>query len=757
MLVFALFPLFPTALAEEADGWHFEEDILYYYEDGIMLTSCIRQIDGLWFCFQADGAMLDHDCEAEILDENGAVFFVRAMEGGELYCDDCYTVPDSYPRIRYYYDSRGHALQGPVFMEEEYYLFSEHGQLLINVDRFEWNEEIWHTDEYGRLLEGAGTDFDHEGDDDDGNENGSGAGEAGENPGENNQGEGQGGSGGSGESGGNGNDSGTGQGNAGGNENGNQQQNPEPKNGWALEEDGTRYYVNDEAISSSIIKIGELYYCFDENGLLLMNVSTGIYDQNGVLRSIRAKSDGSLYCEESYQDPNAGSLYCYGADCLSYYGFYTLSDGLRYFFSNGKMAAGVSFQHGSDYYYADEYGNIQDGRFYDDEGNVLCSICVVSGDMLFGCYESGDAQRIVGNGLFRNVYHYRAVYLRDSVLVRNEFVEIGDSLYYFGNSGDLQTGLFYIDGTRHLSAADGQYIGVADSEGWNTIDGERYYVRNGTLITEGEHTVDWKSCYFTENGMLLHDCLYGDIQLDGDGHRIEEGWVGRSEGKYYVDAETHTIVRDREVSIENQSFYFDADGLMATGIITVNGEQRNYGTDGARIPLPKSPEEKTPPPSEEDPDQNYIPQNEPMAKQTDEGNYRNGGSGHGGVTTATGNRPVSTPENQKPDSVKNTRRKLEPIPTQPGLYVFRYGVWIHKNTAGWKNPLINISNNGKYAWFPNTGEQLRQTMIVTTESILYFDETGLLSSNGVRRVGAHYCRIRCSDDYSGQTIAIFPQ
>ena len=269
--------------------------------------------------------------------------------------------------------------------------------------------------------------------------------------------------------------------------------------------------------------------------------------------------------------------------------------------------------------------------------------------------------------------------------------------YLFDQSGRLLRGLHFIYNALHLCATDGPYIGVIQREGWNEIDGERYYLFNGNMMTPGRHTVDWQFCYFDENGMLLHDCLCGDELLDSEGHIIQEGWATYPEGKYYVDPDTHLIVRSGEVSIENKSYYFDSDGLMVTGEVTVDGELRHYGDDGARITESETENRADSETEEPDPDAAYRPENEQDPAATDSSPTYTPSTGPGGrtttgvpTTTTSGATVTSGADRRISDADSDTENKAgsgEEIRSSggtghpadryaAGLYILRGDVWV---------------------------------------------------------------------------------
>ena len=75
LIMICSFLLFPDyVFAEESNGWVEINEYRYYYQDGVMLQACLREIEGTVYYFLEDGRMLDCNDEASLTDENGSVY-----------------------------------------------------------------------------------------------------------------------------------------------------------------------------------------------------------------------------------------------------------------------------------------------------------------------------------------------------------------------------------------------------------------------------------------------------------------------------------------------------------------------------------------------------------------------------------------------------------------------------------------------------------------------------------------------------------
>lgn len=91
---------------------------------------------------------------------------------------------------------------------------------------------------------------------------------------------------------------------------------------------------------------------------------------------------------------------------------------------------------------------------------------------------------------------------------------IGGMQYYFSSEGCALTGEAEIDGeTWHLDAA----TGATYPNGWNTINGQIFYYKNGTYYKNNFFEIDKRLCYFTAEGYYVSPPAINNVLYTGTG------------------------------------------------------------------------------------------------------------------------------------------------------------------------------------------------------------------------------------------------
>jgi glucan-binding YG repeat protein/uncharacterized protein YkuJ len=208
-----------------------------------------------------------------------------------------------------------------------------------------------------------------------------------------------------------------------------------------------------------------------------------------------------------------------------------------------------------------------------------------------------------------------------------------DSLHYFDENGhlvygwftdvygnekyaDLDTGkicensLFVLEGILYHLNADGSVLASASIDnGWAVLDGNTYYVENGTLIQNQRKEIDGYTYSFDEKGAMQKNCSlyyanedadYCEHYFDENGHLVYgwftdeagnekyadektgsvlTGWLSLKEGVYYLQPEK-TI---GWLTLNDVTYYFDESGLMCTGWTTINKSDYYFSATGSKV------------------------------------------------------------------------------------------------------------------------------------------------------------------------------
>ena len=171
--------------------------------------------------------------------------------------------------------------------------------------------------------------------------------------------------------------------------------------GWHQDENGNRFYAkNGEYVRECVIEIDGLYYGFGWNGVMYVNQGFSISNyETHTSTYYRAKSDGSLYVNEWFDD------YHYG--------------------ENGIASSGVQEIDGKLYVFEES------GHMYTYE-----AVTVEGGDCYY-CDGDGIATKMQNNEWFQTSIGY--LYVKDGVVLKNCVEKIGDNWYGFMFDGRRYT------------------------------------------------------------------------------------------------------------------------------------------------------------------------------------------------------------------------------------------------------------------------------------------------------------------------------
>ena len=383
-------------------------------------------------------------------------------------------------------------------------------------------------------------------------------------------------------------------------------------NDWYLIEDG--YLVTYEYESENGLK-----YYFDSNGKMYTNrkIDDIYYGSDGAALSGWFLVDGKWY----YGDKDNYYLYS---------GLATIN-GKEYFFKNYVLqqnttsvydgmllttnADGVviSKAYGSGWAYSEDagYGYVYYlgngsnytgwiGDYYIEYGRLVTNSTV---------YYNGNRYYVRPNGLcayngWIEINEYEWKYARkDGTLYYDEWLQLGDTWYYFDGTHMAYDGIYTIDGIDYLFAENGVYIGrVADTagyaDGW-VAEGDKWrYSFAGEFVAGRELYIDGAWYYFDYYGYMISEEFaysrsdYSDsfYYYTKDGYRADyHGWVWLNNGWCYFDetgaAPAYIWIND------NGKYYYQTFGYndteypevirMVTGYYSINGELCYFNNDGA--------------------------------------------------------------------------------------------------------------------------------------------------------------------------------
>ena len=318
----------------------------------------------------------------------------------------------------------------------------------------------------------------------------------------------------------------------------NEEESDVEEDGWHDDEASGRYYIeNGLRICSEAKRIDGILYGFDEYGYLMSDCEGELYDAEAdMFFRYRAKSDGSLYEEEWYQDEYENTFY-YGESGALVQNQVKVIDGSLYGFdSGGYMYNDIEFS------------------IYDEETEEWTNYRAKSGGSL---YE---------NEWYYNEYGTAWYYGENGVAV-NGVQTIDGTSYLFYEGGQLWVdGETTIDGKVYISDENG--FATELNNGWNEIEDNWYYVSSGEIVRNQVKKIGSRSYGFDYSGHMYNDTefsMYDEETEDWINYRAKSG------GSLYVN---------EWYNGENDDFYYGENGVAARGVQTVDGTIYLFYDDG---------------------------------------------------------------------------------------------------------------------------------------------------------------------------------
>ena len=339
----------------------------------------------------------------------------------------------------------------------------------------------------------------------------------------------------------------------------------DPKTGALVEGwqkiDGKWYYFNTNLMQTGYIHTDEGVYLFGKDGAMVKKIEAGTW----------------------YQYPNTQMWLCAGVEIKNEK---FMIDGVTYYVtSHGKKNSNAY------------YGVAQNCSWYDSINGIN--------------YWVNSA----GTG-FDTVTGWKKTNLGDYGYVENGRLVTGYKVidgiaYYFDDDGYLIEGIVNCMGKAIVIDANGKAVDY--KEGWNQFKDEFYYIRDGMAVIRG--VVD--DCYLNWDGLtttgvtnlddddagykwlLIHGKLAKNQWYEEDGYMYyadENGHITSSQqgtepelpkgswqsvgGQWKYIEENGSFAENKFKTIEQKTYYFDANGYMVTGWQKINGQDYYFNTSG---------------------------------------------------------------------------------------------------------------------------------------------------------------------------------
>ena len=263
--------------------------------------------------------------------------------------------------------------------------------------------------------------------------------------------------------------------------------------------------------------------------------------------------------------------------------YYLSGTPMRYYDKDsGALVINQYFNHNGKWYYADA------------EGNILKGSQTIDGVDVYFDYNGVQAKDTVLDG-----YYYDKDTGARKELPRDQFIKIGDDLYYFSSNG--RTGSISVNGKDYYVEQNGKVLRgsfniyqnppyyddetgeAVEKTGFVKSRSSWFYLENGKKVA-GFKKIDGKLYYFSANPMNKYET---NEQVRGKLARPKFyiSFPSRAEDNptYYFDAETGAAVTNQFVNWKGNWYYFGNDGKALLFDQVINGQHLYFDYEGKQV------------------------------------------------------------------------------------------------------------------------------------------------------------------------------
>ena len=321
--------------------------------------------------------------------------------------------------------------------------------------------------------------------------------------------------------------------------------------------DGVKYYYESgKGVAKGLVRIGEDYYYAKGQGKLVINQQYYVSQTNCDLPA------------GNYRFDKNGKMIGNSAD-----GEIVTIDGVLYYYENGRGTAKGLVRIGEDYYYAKGQGKlVVNEQYY--VGQTNC-------DLPAGNYRFDESGKMIGSSADGEIVTIDGVryYYENGKTIAKGLVLIGDDYYYVKGNGELVIDCqYYVSKSdyelpigNYLFDEEGKIIGSSATGEIVTIDGVKYYYKNGKPVHKGLVCVDGDYYWTKGNGEIITNQTFYAWKTSCDlpiGNYLFDG-----EGKVVGGSATGEIV-----TIDGVKYYYVSGKPKHKGLVCVDGDY--YWTKG---------------------------------------------------------------------------------------------------------------------------------------------------------------------------------
>ena len=182
--------------------------------------------------------------------------------------------------------------------------------------------------------------------------------------------------------------------------------------------------------------------------------------------------------------------------------------------------------------------------------------------------------------------------------------------YYFEDDGKMATskwiGNYYVDSNGRYTPDqwvlnNGKYWyrhqdGSYTKNDFEVIQGQTYYFDSNGYMVNGWKQVGTDWYYFNKAGHMIKNQWIDNYYFEADGKMATNKWIGNyyvdsnglytpdkwvlTNGKYWYRHQDGSYTKNDFEVIEGQTYYFDSNGYMVTGVMKINGSTYCFKNSG---------------------------------------------------------------------------------------------------------------------------------------------------------------------------------
>lgn len=173
--------------------------------------------------------------------------------------------------------------------------------------------------------------------------------------------------------------------------------------------------------------------------------------------------------------------------------------------------------------------------------------------------------------------YFESVTTRKHALKYGWHKEDGD-LYYYDKGKKREDGWLSIAGEKYY-LRDGTAV-----TGWRTISGKKYYFNKKGEMQTGYTKVKGKIYLLNSKGVLQTSTKEPGVTIRSDGScKIKKGWYKKANGKYIYRTASGTIAKKTFVTVKGKKYYCDGKGYRVTGFKTIKGHKYYFKSNGQMV------------------------------------------------------------------------------------------------------------------------------------------------------------------------------